>query len=78
MERLDYHYKTLFNTEAGKKVLLDLANRCRIARVTHVPGDTHETAFNEGRRSVYIYIAKMVSQKIEEALINPNETFKGE
>ncbi len=41
-------------------VLADLAALCHAQAETYVRGDPHETAFNEGRRAVWLHIQRML------------------
>jgi len=40
----------------ARVVLADLAKVCRAKKPTHYRGDTHESAFREGKRAVWIHI----------------------
>ena len=51
--RLAGAYRMCFNSPAGERVLHDLYKFCRVMDTTHVPGESHETAFNEGKRRVF-------------------------
>lgn len=53
-------YKQVFSTDAGKLVLSDLMSAHFMLSNTHHGEKTHETAFNEGQRSVVIRILKFV------------------
>ena len=57
-------YKEIFGSEAGKEVLDDLMKSNYFFTSTQT-GDSHETAFNEGRRSVILAILNYVSLDIE-------------
>ena len=59
------NYGMVFNTEHGQRVLEDLRNFCHANHPTYCPGDSHETAFREGNRNVYLYINDML-KPIEE------------
>jgi hypothetical protein len=50
------NYKKVFSTEEGKAVFNDLALTCGMFKISHVPGDSYSTAYNEGQRSVGVYI----------------------
>lgn len=49
-------YKKVFNSPEGKKVLRDLMEFGGVMSQTHVPGDSHSTAFNEGQRRTVLRI----------------------
>jgi|TARA_B100001971_G_C17794655_1_gene336313 hypothetical protein len=65
LEQLIKDYKICFGSDEGKRVLSDLAKRCGDHVTTHCKGDSHETAFLEGNRSVFIFIKNMVNKKKE-------------
>lgn len=50
------HYKAVFSTDSGQKVLKDLLTFCNVTNMTYVPGDPTTTAFNEGMRRVGLRI----------------------
>ena len=68
IEGLKVNYKTIFNTDEGKRVLSDLEKRCHFHSTTNVKGDSHESAYMEGQRSVLLFIKSM--------LLNENEKGK--
>lgn len=43
----------------GRLVLSDLAHYCRAGQSSFVPGDPHQTAFNEGARDAFLHVAEM-------------------
>ena len=68
IEGLKVNYKTIFNTDEGKRGLVDLEKRCHYHSTTNVKGDSHESAYMEGQRSVLLFIKSM--------LLNENEKGK--
>ena len=60
LKELQENYKFIFNTEEGKKVLADLEKRCHYHSTTNVKGDSHESAYMEGQRSVLLFIKSML------------------
>ena len=62
-EQLKKDYKVIFNTAEGKRVLDDLSKRCHEFVTTHQKGDSHESAFLEGQRSVYVFIKAILQSK---------------
>jgi hypothetical protein len=56
-------YKFIFNTDEGKRVLDDLSKRCHEFNTTHVKGDSHESAYYEGQRSIFVFIKSILNQK---------------
>ena len=63
LQQLIKDYKIVFGSDEGIRVLSDLAKRCHEHVTTHVPKDSHETAFLEGNRSVFLFIKNMVNKK---------------
>lgn len=49
-------YKLVFDSDAGRRVLMDLCTRGFVYGSTFVPGDPHATSHNEGRRSLALRI----------------------
>ena len=62
---LQTNYKTIFNTDEGKEVLSDLEKRCHYHSTTNVKGDSHESAYMEGQRSVLLFIKSMLQNENE-------------
>ena len=65
LQELQTNYKTIFNTDEGKKVLADLEKRCHYHSTTNVKGDSHESAYMEGQRSVILFIKSMLRENKE-------------
>ncbi|RLE44514.1 hypothetical protein DRJ16_02135 [Candidatus Woesearchaeota archaeon] len=65
LEQLVRDYKTVFGSEAGKRVLEDLKRICNVL-FTSFRSDPYETAFCEGQRSVFLHIQTMVERDMEE------------
>ena len=59
-------YKILFGSEEGKRVYSDLQKRCNDFVTSHHKGDSHETAFLEGQRSVLLFIKAMITKNNKE------------
>jgi hypothetical protein len=55
-------YKIVFGSDEGKRVLSDLEKRCHEFVTTHQKGDSHETAYLEGQRSVLVFIKNALKQ----------------
>ena len=62
INRLKTNYKYIFNTDEGKEVLADLEKRCHYHSTTNVKGDSHESAYMEGQRSVLLFIKSMLQK----------------
>ena len=65
LKGLQTNYKTIFNTDEGKEVLADLEKRCHYHSTTNVKGDSHESAYMEGQRSVLLFIKSMLQENKE-------------
>ena len=63
--KLKINYKYIFNTDEGKEVLSDLEKRCHYHSTTNVKGDSHESAYMEGQRSVLLFIKSMLRKENE-------------
>ena len=63
--KLKTNYKYIFNTDEGKEVLADLEKRCHYHSTTNVKGDSHESAYMEGQRSVLLFIKSMLQNENE-------------
>ena len=53
-------YKRIFNSDEGKLIISDLEKRCHFMSTTNVKGDSHESAYMEGQRSVLLFIKSML------------------
>ena len=60
IKKLKDNYQYIFNTDEGKEVLSDLEKRCHYHSTTNVKGDSHESAYMEGQRSVLLFIKSML------------------
>ena len=65
IQELKINYKYIFNTDEGKEVLSDLEKRCHYHSTTNVKGDSHESAYMEGQRSVLLFIKSMLRKENE-------------
>ncbi len=63
--KLKKNYTFIFNTEEGKEVLSDLEKRCHYHATTNIKGDSHESAYMEGQRSVLLFIKSMLQNENE-------------
>ena len=55
----------IFNSDEGKIVLADLEKRCHYHSTTNIKGDSHESAYMEGQRSVLLFIKSMLRKDKE-------------
>jgi hypothetical protein len=65
LQDLKKNYQFLFNTGEGKAVLADLEKRCHFWSTTNIKGDSHESAYLEGQRSVLLFIKSMLQNENE-------------
>ena len=63
VEGLKKNYNYIFNTDEGKQVISDLEKRCHHHTTTNVKGDSHESAYMEGQRSVLLFIKQMLQKE---------------
>ena len=63
IKKLRDNYQYIFNTDEGKEVLADLEKRCHYHSTTNVKGDSHESAYMEGQRSVLLFIKQMLQKE---------------
>jgi len=60
INKLKEVYKIVFGSDHGKQVMEDLEKRCHYNATTNVRGDSHESAYMEGQRSVLLFIKNML------------------
>ena len=65
VKKLRENYQYIFNTDEGKEVLSDLEKRCHYHSTTNVKGDSHESAYMEGQRSILLFIKAMLQNDNE-------------
>ena len=65
LQELQTDYKTIFNSDEGKRVIADLEKRCHFMTTTNIKGDSHESAYMEGQRSVLLFIKSMLRKDKE-------------
>ena len=65
LQQLQTDYKTVFNSDEGVRVMADLEKRCHFMTTTNVKGDSHESAYMEGQRSVLLFIKSMLQNENE-------------
>lgn len=63
LKQLQQDYKIVFGSDEGKRVLEDLKKRCHFYNTTHVKGDSHNSAFFEGQRSIAVFLENILNQK---------------
>ena len=60
IKKLRDNYKFIFESDEGKEVLSDLEKRCHFYSTTNIKGDSHESAYMEGQRSILLFIKQML------------------
>ena len=63
VKNLKTNYKMIFSSDEGKQVLSDLEKRCHHHTTTNVKGDSHESAYMEGQRSILLFIKAMLQNE---------------
>ena len=63
LQQLQTDYKEIFNSDEGVRVMADLEKRCHFMTTTNIKGDSHESAYMEGQRSVLLFIKQMLQKK---------------
>ena len=66
LEKINEHYKKVFETKDGEIVLSLLCKTGFIFESTYVQGDSHGTAHNEGMRRIVVSILKFLGKKPED------------
>ena len=62
LQQLQTDYKVIFNSDEGVRVMADLEKRCHFMTTTNIKGDSHESAYMEGQRSVLLFIKKRLQK----------------
>jgi hypothetical protein len=65
LTELKKDYQFIFALDEGKNTLSDLEKRCHYHNTTNVKGDSHESAYLEGQRSVILFIKSMLQNDKE-------------
>jgi hypothetical protein len=65
IKQLKEIYKIVFGSDQGKRVMEDLEKRCHFWSTTNIKGDSHESAYMEGQRSVLLFIKSMLQKENE-------------
>ena len=60
IKQVKHNYKYIFTTDEGKQVMSDLEKRCHYHTTTNIKGDSHESAYMEGQRSILLFIKAML------------------
>jgi hypothetical protein len=65
LTELKKDYQFIFASSEGGNVLADIEKRCHYHSTTNVKGDSHESAYLEGQRSVILFIKSMLQNDKE-------------
>jgi hypothetical protein len=65
LTELKKDYQFIFASSEGENVLADIEKRCHYHSTTNVKGDSHESAYLEGQRSVILFIKSMLQNDKE-------------
>jgi len=63
IKKLRANYQFIFESDEGKEVLSDLEKRCHFYSTTNIKGDSHESAYMEGQRSILLFIKQMLQKE---------------
>jgi len=63
-------YETVFASAEGLRVLADLMSEFHVGSSSHVPSDSHETAFREGERHVVLHILHKLGKRGDPSWLN--------
>lgn len=66
-------YQKTFNSDFGRRVLLDLMVEHKVISSTYIRGDALETAYLEGQRNVLLRIFSILKLKPEQIIKNIQE-----
>ena len=66
------NYQFLFSSNEGKEVMSDLEKRCHHHTTTNVKGDSHESAYMEGQRSILLFIKAMLQNEKDREICHQN------
>jgi len=61
-------YRAVFDSPDGERVLEHLVKVGFVDISTHTPGDSHDTAYKEGKRSIVISILRFIERDPRELL----------
>ena len=63
IKKLRDNYQFIFESDEGKEVLSDLEKRCHFYSTTNIKGDSHESAYMDGQRSILLFIKQMLQKE---------------
>lgn len=62
-------YRETFGSKSGKLVLADLMKLCQMSRTSFAPGHPDTTAFNEGKRFMFLEIVSRTGLQPEDVIM---------
>ena len=65
LQELKEKYRFAFGSDEGKAIIDDLEKRGHYHTTTNIKGDSHESAYLEGQRSVLLFIKSMLRKENE-------------
>ena len=65
LQELKEKYRFAFGADEGKAIIDDLEKRCHYHTTTNIKGDSHESAYMEGQRSILLFIKAMLQNDNE-------------
>ncbi len=63
------NFGMVFSTREGFEVLKDIMTFCHADEISYIQGDTHESAFREGERNVFLYIKAQLSDEMKQKIM---------
>lgn len=71
-------YKNVFSTPEGKEVLLDILKACGFHKLSYDENASHQTAFNEGARSVALRLVHTLNVDLQQYDALLNQAYAGD
>ena len=68
LKNLKNAYAGIFKGEMGKLIMRDLKEWCHITKTSYVPDKPDATAFNEGKRFIFLRICQMAKIDIDKIM----------
>ena len=65
LQVLKEKYRFAFGSDEGKAIIDDLEKRCHYHTTTNIKGDSHESAYMEGQRSILLFLKAMLQNDNE-------------
>ena len=71
MSALKADYLTVFQSDAGRRILAELMETFHVVRPVHGTGNSHETSFRDGQRYVVLYVLSRLGPEEREPARKP-------